>query len=147
MSNVTITVLCENEGWKTRFKPHVKNVRIACEAAIPAGKKNRELTVVLADDAFIRELNKTYRGKNKPTNVLSFVGSREHLGDVVLALETIQKEAAMQKKTFKGHATHLLVHGTLHLLGHDHENESDAETMEALEIKILKKLGVANPYL
>ena len=105
------------------------------------------MTVVLANDAFIRELNKTYRGKNKPTNILSFEGEGEHLGDLILAFETIEREAKEQNKSFKDHVRHLLVHGTLHLLRHDHERAKDAERMEALEIKILESLGVANPYL
>ena len=137
-------------AWKVKLRPYCKSIREVCGAAVVAqlGKKHEplEMTVVLADDAFVKELNGTYRGKNKPTNVLSFP-SDSHLGDVVLAFETVEREAAEQGKSFKAHATHLLVHGTLHLLGHDHEQEAEAEEMEALEVKILKKLGVANPYL
>jgi len=161
-----LTVLVHNAEWKTRFRPHIKNVRAACEAALKEGfriqdsgfgkAKKWELSVVLADDAFIRELNKTYRGKNKPTNVLSFPSSipesrilnpESCLGDIILALETIEREAEAQGKSFKHHATHLIVHGVLHLLGHDHENEVMAADMERKEIKILKKLGISNPYL
>ena len=116
------------------------------------------MTVVLADDAFIHELNKTYRGKDKATNVLSFPNPDfssvtrhpspvTHLGDLVLALETVEREAAEQGKKAKDHAVHLLVHGTLHLLGYDHEQDKEAARMERLEIKILKGLGVGNPYL
>lgn len=136
--------------WKAKLRPYCKTVREACLAALAAqpkkGARKGEISVVLADDAFVRELNRTYRGKDKPTNVLSFP-SGEHLGDIVLALETVAREAEQQGKSFKAHAQHLLVHGTLHLLGHDHEQESEAEVMEQLEVKILKKLGVANPYL
>ena len=134
--------------WKSRVRTYRKTVHEACGAAFATGRRRQaEMAVVLANDAFIRELNKTYRGKNKPTNVLSFPGEGDELGDVVLALETMETEAAAQGKTLRNHLTHLLVHGTLHLMGHDHERDSDAEKMEALEIKILEKLGVSNPYL
>lgn len=141
-----LSIQVHTPEWKTRLRPHVKNVREACEAAL-ASKKKYELTVVLADDAFIRELNKTYRGKNKATNVLSFAGEENHLGDIILAYETIAREANEQGKSFKHHAMHLIVHGVLHLQGYDHERNKDAEAMERKEIKILKKLGISNPYL
>lgn len=142
MPSVTIDV--RNAGWKTALRPYRKAVTAAIESAL--GKKRGEISVVLADDAFIRDLNKTYRGKDKATNVLSFPGD-EHLGDIVLSLSTLKREAKEQGKTLKDHATHMLVHGALHLLGHNHEKTRDAEAMEGKEIKILKKLGVANPYL
>ena len=146
-SKIAIQIL--DPRWKTLLKPYGKTVRDACGAAL---QKMSEMTVVLADDAFIRELNKTYRGKDKPTNVLAFPegGSPQagaYLGDLILALETVEREAKEQGKSFKEHTTHLLVHGTLHLLGYDHEGEKDAAHMEALEVKILKKLNVGNPYL
>lgn len=114
--------------------------------------KTVEISIVLADDNFVQNLNKTYRGKNKPTNVLSFPQDPEpgageiNLGDVVLAYQTVKKEAQSQGKSFMDHASHLLVHGILHLLGHDHENDEEAKEMESLEIKILEKLGIKNPY-
>ncbi|MFW0776526.1 MAG: rRNA maturation RNase YbeY [Rickettsiales bacterium] len=142
-ADISITVY--DERWKASLKPYTKTVRAACEAVL--GRKRCEIAVVLADDKFIRELNSQYRGKNKPTNVLSFEGDDEHLGDIILAYETIEKEAKQQNKKFRDHAAHLLVHGTLHLLGHDHETDDEAEKMEKQEIKTLKKLGVSNPYL
>lgn len=115
-----------------------------------------ELAVVLANDATVQDLNHTYRGKNKPTNVLSFPadndpglaleGGMRMLGDVVLSLDTIEKEAVEQEKTFLHHLTHLVVHGFLHVLGYDHEREKDARLMEALEVHILHGLGISNPY-
>lgn len=109
-----------------------------------------EISIVLADNAFIQNLNRDYRGKDKPTNVLSFAQGDENftgsLGDIVLAYETIERESIAQQKTFSDHLTHLLVHGFLHLLGHDHEEDSAAETMESVEIEILKTLGIKNPY-
>lgn len=153
--------------WKTLLRPYCKTVREACGAALRQmtddGWRMADMTVVLADDAFIQDLNKTYRGKDKATNVLAFANAdtdpssvirhpssgdaKRHLGDLVLAIETIEREALDQGKSFKDHTKHLLVHGTLHLLGYDHENEKDAARMERFEVKILKTLGVANPYL
>ena len=101
----------------------------------------------------LQSLNDQYRNKNRPTNVLSFPADDEALpgmprllGDVVLAFETIQQEAAAQDKSLAAHFQHLCVHGTLHLLGYDHEDETEAAAMEALEIGILSALGIDNPY-
>lgn len=114
-----------------------------------------EVSVLLADDATVQELNRTWRNKDKPTNVLSFpaaeqpfqAGSPRPLGDVVLAYDTLVRESAEQSKPFEHHFAHLLVHGTLHLLGQDHETgEAEADAMEALEVAALRALGVPNPY-
>jgi len=108
---------------------------------------------VLADDALLRSLNRSYRGKDAPTNVLSFPfqgppGGAEprHLGDVVLAVETIRNEAGEQGIAPMHHLQHLVVHGLLHLLGFDHDTVAQAEAMERLEAQILAKLGIADPY-
>jgi probable rRNA maturation factor len=121
-------------------------VRKAARAAL--GARKRSLTVALADDRRVRVLNKRDRRKDKPTNVLSYPsGDKLFLGDVVLARQTIWREARAQKKLPADHVAHLVVHGTLHLLGHDHEtSEADAERMEALERRILARLGIADPY-
>jgi probable rRNA maturation factor len=107
-----------------------------------------EVSIVLSDDAFIQTLNKQWRGKDKPTNVLSFPQDEPGmLGDIIMAYETIAREAREQSKTFNNHAIHLTVHGILHLLGHDHEaGEKEEAEMEALEIRILEGLGIKNPY-
>jgi probable rRNA maturation factor len=112
--------------------------------------------ITLADDAEQRALNRTWRGKDAPTNVLAFPaadlsvpvppGAPLLLGDVVLAFETVRREAAEQDKTVADHLCHLVVHGVLHLLGFDHENAAEAAIMEGREIAILSELGVLNPY-
>ncbi len=115
-----------------------------------------EVSVVLADNQFLQGLNKKYRGKNAPTNVLSFpITDMEilvapapflSLGDIIIAHETIKAESAAQNKSFTDHFTHMLVHGCLHLLHYDHMDEEEAQEMEALEIDILKDMGITNPY-
>ena len=114
-----------------------------------------EASVVLGSDALVRRLNRTYRGKDVPTNVLSFPYRRPpgapaecgiYLGDVVLAAETVRREAAGSGIEPKHHLQHLVVHGLLHLLGYDHQGDAAAEEMEGLEAQILAGIGVADPY-
>lgn len=115
--------------------------------------QGKEASIVLADDAFLRSLNRTYRSEDAPTNVLSFpfksspgeYGSG-YLGDIVLAAETIAREAAEQNIPPRHHFQHLIVHGVLHLLGFDHGTEAEAAVMESIEVEILAGLGVADPY-
>jgi len=117
------------------------------------GKSESELLIRIVDKTEIQNLNKTYRGKDQPTNVLSFPSDlpieidEAILGDVVICIDVVSEEAKIQNKTFEHHLTHMAVHGTLHLLGFDHIEESDASKMESLEIKILEKIKIANPYL
>lgn len=113
-----------------------------------------ELSIVFTDDAHIRTLNAGWRDKDKPTNVLSFPAFPPKLGgplppmlgDIVLAAETISREAALEEKPFEHHLTHLIVHGLLHLLGYDHETEAEAEEMEAVERRALARLAIPDPY-
>jgi probable rRNA maturation factor len=111
-----------------------------------------ELSIVLTDDAEQQELNRDWRGMDKPTNVLSFPQIEPFgavtgiIGDIVLARETLEREAAELDKPFAHHFTHLVVHGFLHILGYDHIDEADALQMEGLEIQILGTLGVPDPY-
>lgn len=132
--------------------------RRAALAALPAGRPPGALCVVLADDAAVQALNARFRGRDAPTNVLSFPAvpspvahpggatGPTPLGDVVLAFETVQAEAARDDKPFAHHLMHLVVHGVLHLLGHDHMTDSDADLMEARERDILASLAVPDPY-
>ena len=112
-----------------------------------------ELSVVFTDDASIQTLNAEWRGKDKPTNVLSWPAAdpddlvrSPHCGDIAVAYETLAREAVEEGKTVADHLTHLVVHGVLHLLGYDHETDDEAEEMETLETEILAGLGVADPY-
>lgn len=119
-----------------------------------------EVSVRLTDDEEVQRLNRDYRGKDRPTNILSFPMHAPEalpgmlaeadmdllLGDLALALETVEREAAEKGISVEDHVTHLMVHGTLHLLGHDHQDDSAADAMEALETRILAGLGIADPY-
>jgi probable rRNA maturation factor len=148
-------------------RPGAPLVRKAAEAAIaesdyPAlsdSERTVEISVTLTGDDQVRALNARWRGKDKPTNVLSFpmadeldlkratVAERELLlGDLVLAHGVCEREAHEKAVSFQEHATHLLVHGTLHLLGYDHERDDHAADMEAREVRALRRLGIANPY-
>jgi probable rRNA maturation factor len=133
-------------GW-LKALPGVE--RLVRKAARAAARRGKSLNVALADDKGVRVLNKRDRKKDTPTNVLSYPsGERAFLGDIVLARQTVWREARAQKKSPADHITHLVVHGTLHLLGYDHETgDADAERMEALERRILKRLGIADPYV
>ena len=122
-----------------------------------ATQSNCEIDIACVDNAESQQLNLEYRGKDKPTNVLSFPSDLPDemaaildsfpIGDLVICIPVVLQEAIDQQKTPIEHFTHMLVHGTLHLMGYDHEtSEQDAEEMEALEIEILKKLGFDNPY-
>jgi probable rRNA maturation factor len=111
--------------------------------------------LALVDDAAMRQLNATYRAQDKPTNVLSFPagfpglpesGELRQLGDIALALDTVQREARDLGLDLPDHIRHLVLHGLLHLMGYDHETDADADVMEALEIEILALLGIASPY-
>ncbi len=124
------------------------------EAILKSGiklKPDVEISIMLTDDDAIRELNAQWRGKDQPTNVLSFpapgaVEKRQSLGDIVIAYETCEREAGAELKTFQAHITHLIVHGFLHLVGYDHEEEAEAVAMESLECEILSALGIDDPY-
>jgi probable rRNA maturation factor len=125
-------------------------------AFVSADLGNAELAIMLTDDAGVRTLNRNWRGIDKATNVLSFPAlqpSGRHgadaprmLGDIAIAYETTRREADDEQKPFEHHLSHLAVHGFLHLIGYDHENDADAETMEEIERQILSQLGIPDPY-
>jgi probable rRNA maturation factor len=110
-----------------------------------------DVSLLFCDDAAIRALNQRWRGQDKPTNVLSFPaaagpGDVDILGDIAIAFETMQREAASDDKSLAAHFSHLVVHGLLHLLGYDHETDAEAEEMEGLERDVLASLGIDDPY-
>ncbi len=116
------------------------------------------VSIVLSDDATVRELNRAFRHKDKPTNVLSFPQFDDikklkkalppvELGDIILAAETVKKEAKEQKKSFRDHTAHLVAHGLLHLAGYDHDTDKNAAKMEKIEIAVMAELGIEDPYL
>jgi probable rRNA maturation factor len=156
-SSHIIEVTVEAHAWRTAVTEPEQLCRrtvsavLAREVSAPV-----ELSVLLADDRRVAALNRDYRGKDRPTNVLSFpaqgpsltdAAAPRLLGDVVVALETTRREAVAQGRSVADHVAHLVVHGTLHLLGYDHEADDEAEMMEAREIELLAGLGIADPYL
>lgn len=165
MNQLDISLSIEHPGWQDR----VPDLEQVVERAVMAGwnaaatesgltaRNKAEVSILLADDPTLRDLNRTYRGQDKPTNVLSFAfGDTDDapappdapwlLGDLALAFETVAGEADQQNKRLSDHFTHLVVHGMLHLLGYDHIDASDADRMEGLETTILAGLGISDPY-
>nr|WP_314433411.1 rRNA maturation RNase YbeY [uncultured Brevundimonas sp.] len=142
-----IEIEVEADDW-TGALPEVNAVvEHAANAAL--GRIEGDIVVLLTDDAAVRELNGRFRDKDRPTNVLSFPAPESaapHLGDIVLAYGVCADEAVAQNKTLADHLSHLIVHGVLHLLGRDHEDDAEAEEMEAEEREILAGIGVADPY-
>lgn len=156
---VELAIECLEPGWSEAWPAWPSAVETAARAALaalPPLSRPAILSLVLTNDAHIRELNCNFRGKDKATNVLSFPlddaadaeaqGRPEQLGDVILALETIRDESALQNKSLENHSAHLIVHGILHIFGYDHGAPAEAEAMEALEREILVQLGIPDPY-
>ncbi len=144
-NDLEVDVLIKSPLWEGKQDVLVD----ALSAAAVAEAKRGSVSLLLGDDATIARLNKEFRGKDGPTNVLSFPAPRvspEFLGDIALAAETIVEEAQFQGKRFENHAAHLVVHGFLHLLGYDHEKDEDAVRMEARERAILASIGIEDPY-
>jgi probable rRNA maturation factor len=130
-----------------------QTVRDAIAAAATLVPAEGEMSVALTDNAAVQALNRDWRGIDKPTNVLSFPatapkvkGLPAPLGDVIVAYETLAREAGEENKPVLHHLAHLAVHGYLHLLGYDHQTDSEAEAMEGMEREILDRLGIADPY-
>ncbi|MGI8569293.1 MAG: rRNA maturation RNase YbeY [Methylocella sp.] len=152
--NLVIDVAIESEEWAS-----LEDSSQLAEAAILVAigesgvslAANAEISVLFCDDGFIRGLNRKWLGIDKPTNVLSFPAggdpaSAPLIGDIVIAFETASREASAAGRPLRDHVAHLLVHGFLHLIGHDHAGAAEAETMEALERAILGGLGIAGPF-
>lgn len=153
---IDIDILIEAEGW-----PEEEALLLVAQKAVDTAWKslftddgNSELSLVFTDDASIRELNAQWRNMDKATNVLSFpafpvkAGAKPGpmLGDIVIARETVMREASEEDKPFDHHLNHMIVHGFLHLLGYDHEDDSDADIMEQWERDILAALAIPDPY-
>jgi probable rRNA maturation factor len=130
--------------------PHAKSLarwaNLAFAAAARRNKRSLPLTIRIVGAAEGRQLNRTYRGKDKPTNVLSFPSGELELGDLAICAPVVAREAREQGKSPHAHWAHMVVHGVLHLLGYDHEIDRDADDMESREVKILSQFGYANPY-
>ena len=165
-----IILLVEDPKWRSH-RGLLARLTEAAQAARRSARLKGGFTVLLTDDKRLRRLNHDFRGKDKPTNVLSFPGQDDLLngrtagrhagrsrgerparladayaGDIAIAYGVTSKEAKAAAKNFADHAAHLVVHGVLHLAGYDHEAPSDAKVMEPLEVRILKRLGIADPY-
>lgn len=151
---MNLAIDIEDEAWNV-----LPGLSALAERAVAATLDGRGVaggvTLLFTSDEEMRKLNRDWRGKDKPTNVLSFPapaamplpdGEAAPLGDIALAFQTVAREATDQGKTLAAHATHLIVHGLLHLLGYDHETDSEAEEMEGEERAILARLGIADPY-
>ncbi|MEZ5926179.1 MAG: rRNA maturation RNase YbeY [Hyphomicrobiaceae bacterium] len=148
-SGTSVEVIVDHGAWVDR----VDADRLVELARAAAGNRRGDIAISLSSDQSVQNLNRTYRDLDKPTNVLSFPGAADdlghgirHLGDVILAFETSVKEASELGIELADHAAHLVVHGVLHLLGHDHQTEGEAETMEAEERRVLAGFGISDPY-
>ena len=160
MPNIEIDVALDDDRWAGVVPDLeafvVRAVQAGFAIAPNALTGPVEVSILLTDDSAVQALNRTWRAKDKPTNVLSFPaaaqptygGAPTPLGDVVLAYDTMLRESVEQSKPLADHLAHLLVHGTLHLLGQDHETgEAEADAMEGLEVAALRTLGVSDPYI
>jgi probable rRNA maturation factor len=151
-----VEVVVQAAAWRRRPRAKATVKKAVLVAAKVASTRPADLAIVLTDDSAIRALNRQWRGKNAPTNVLSFPAASPargksraaplYIGDIVIAYETTAREAAAEGKRFSHHLAHLAVHGFLHLLGYDHEADDEAIAMERLERRILARLSVPDPY-
>lgn len=152
---IDIDIAVESEKWAS-VELHSLAERAIEAARAEAGvvlAASAEVSLLLCDDARIQELNREWRGLDKPTNVLSFPASDPSklaqsplLGDIAIAFETVERESLEEQKSFSAHVSHMVVHGFLHLIGYDHETDREAEEMEDVERRALARLGIADPY-
>lgn len=154
---ISIDISVESAGWPGEDELHALAASAVAAAVAELALKPPamcELSLLFTGDAQMQALNRDWRGKDKPTNVLSFPAFPlkpgapvpPMLGDIAIAAETVRREAAEEEKPFEHHLQHMIVHGLLHLLGHDHEVEEEAEAMENAERRILARLAIRDPY-
>ncbi|MBU6444284.1 MAG: rRNA maturation RNase YbeY [Alphaproteobacteria bacterium] len=149
MTAARIEIVAEAPAWREAARELKPLLRKAARLALKRGGRSGAFTILLADDAALRRLNRQFRGKDQPTNVLSFPAAESaggYLGDIAIADGVTAREAGEAGKTLCDHAVHLVVHGVLHLLGYDHQSAAEAKVMEPLETAILSELGIADPY-
>jgi probable rRNA maturation factor len=149
VTRTVVEVVVEDAAWRAAEPKARAIAKAAARAALAAEKRAGALAILLAGDERLRALNGAYRGKDAPTNVLSFAPAAPEpgqLGDIAMAFGVCAREAAEQGKSLADHLRHLTAHGVLHLLGYDHETDAEARVMEAKERAILAGLGVADPY-
>ena len=139
-----IDITKQSESWPECSDLAARAIKAAANQL--ENPRTGELSLVLSDDAQVQILNRTYRNKDKPTNVLSFPQTGSLLGDIVLAFETVNREAEDKKTSLENHLTHLIIHGWLHLQSFDHQTDETAAEMESIEIAALATLGIDNPY-
>lgn len=144
-----LQLACESE----QGLPPEADFRRWLEAVLPQFQPESEVTIRVVDEAESHELNHTYRGKDKPTNVLSFPFEAPPgielplLGDLIICRQVVEQEAHEQEKALEAHWAHMVIHGSLHLLGYDHIEDDEAEEMESLETEIMLALGYPDPYI
>ena len=156
MVELIIDISNHGSGWPDNIDNIVKKAALTTWQNTELNQAGSELSIVLGDNDMVQDLNAKWRGIDRPTNILSFPANDDIdndisgmpilLGDLILALETIKDEAYTQNKSFNDHLSHLIIHGLLHLQGYDHIKNDEANIMEALEIKLLAKLNIKNPY-
>ena len=170
MNNSSLAVVIDEEAWKTKFDDVENLANEVFQASLSFlaendlgflewNNKSVIIGLSLSNNAEVQKLNREFRGKDKPTNVLSFANIDDEafeseilsadvleLGDIIMAVETLEEEANIKNILLKNHFSHLLVHGILHLFGYDHIEDDEADEMESIEIDILKNLGIKNPY-
>ncbi len=150
MNAVTADIVIESELWAA--EPHAEaTVGAAISAVAAHSTRGGEVSILLSDDSAVRELNRQWRGLDKPTNVLSFPAAdtpatQGHLGDIVIAYETLRRECEAEDRLFLHHLAHLTVHGFLHLIGYDHETDAQADEMESLESRIMTAMNLPDPW-
>lgn len=154
MTPVTADIVTESELWAAEPRAEA-TVAAAISAAAAHSTRGGEVSILLSDDSAVRDINRQFRGIDKPTNVLSFPAADtpatqgqlgSHLGDIVIAYETLRRECEDEDHQFLHHLAHLTVHGFLHLIGYDHETDAQADEMEALESRIMTAMNMPDPW-